>query len=310
MPTVKELRQLCKENGIKGYSKLTKQELEKKCKETIITKQTLPKDFKPMLANKYTGEDPSSFYISEKLDGIRALYDPNRDIFISRNNKIINHPPTFTKSFPKDLFLDGELYTKRGDFAGTGIFRKKIPIESEWKNAIYMVFDLPLINEPFENRYEIMKNRLKNIPYIHVVEHIKLRDAEHLRTIHNDLVSQGAEGTMLRRIGSYYENRRSNMLLKLKDFQDDEVMVLGYETGSGKYKKHLGALHVKWLDESKGNSEFNVGSGFTDNERINYKKIFKPGTIITIQFFETDKFTGKPRFPTYKGIRGFGKTII
>jgi DNA ligase-1 len=81
--------------------------------------------FGTMLAHKYNGQDPTGYYISEKLDGIRAIYDGESDSFMSRNNKAFFAHKSFTEKFPKDLVLDGELYTKRKDFAGTGIFRKK-----------------------------------------------------------------------------------------------------------------------------------------------------------------------------------------
>ena len=90
-----------------------------------------------MLAQKYNGENPIDYYISEKLDGIRAIYDGESDSFMSRNNKPFFAPKFFSENFPKDLVLDGELYTKRKDFSGTGIFRKKNPVDSEWRKAIY-----------------------------------------------------------------------------------------------------------------------------------------------------------------------------
>ncbi len=37
------------------------------------------------------------------------------------------------------------------------------------------------------------------------------------------------EGLMLREANSFYENRRSNSLLKVKTFYDDEAVVLGYK---------------------------------------------------------------------------------
>ena len=39
---------------------------------------------------------------------------------------------------------------------------------------------------------------------------------------------------MLREANSKYEQRRSNMLLKVKTFEDDEAVVIGHEEGSGR----------------------------------------------------------------------------
>jgi DNA ligase-1 len=53
------------------------------------------------------------------------------------------------------------------------------------------------------------------------------------------------EGLMLREPGSFYENRRSNSLLKVKTFYDDEAVVLGYKPGTGRCEGMVGALRVR-----------------------------------------------------------------
>jgi DNA ligase-1 len=268
-----------------------------------ISKKFNKNTFGTMLAHKYNGQEPTGYYISEKLDGIRAIYDGESDSFMSRNNKPFFAPKSFTEKFPKDLVLDGELYTKRKDFAGTGIFRKKIPNNEEWKKAIFKVFDIPLINLPFNERYALMKKLLKGIPYLEVVEHIIVKDRKHMDTIHQNLVKLGAEGTMLRHPDSFYENKRSHHLLKVKDFFDDEVKIIGYEFGEGRNEGRLGALHVKWLDPKMGTNEFKVGSGFDDKQRDNYKKLFPLNSIITIKYWEIDKHSKRPRFPIFLRIK-------
>ena len=160
------------------------------------------------------------------MDGQRAIYDGKSTIYSRNINaktgilNVINAPKFFTAKFPKGLVLDGELYTKKQDFEGTGIFRKKIPVESKWKKAIYMIFDIPLVRKPFKERYQLMKELLKDIPYIKVVKQIKVKDVDHMNKIHFNLVKQGCEGTMLRDPDSFYENKRSKTLLKIKDYFD------------------------------------------------------------------------------------------
>ena len=256
-----------------------------------------------MLAHKYEGQNPSDYYVSEKLDGLRAIYDGKSDSFVSRNNKPFIAPKFFTEKFPKNLVLDGELFMGRDKFSDTGVFRKKIPVPEEWKNGTYMVFDLPLVNAPFEERYKMMKTLLKGIPHIKVVEQTKVKDFKHMMKIHKELVSKKAEGTMLRLAGSYYENKRSKSLLKLKDFHDAEVKVIGYQMGSGKHQGVLGALLVKWKDNKMGTSTFKVGTGFDDRQRENYRKLYPIGKVLTIKYFEIDKHSNKPRFPVLWRIR-------
>jgi DNA ligase-1 len=255
-----------------------------------------------MLANKYAGQNPTDYFISEKLDGYRSIYDSETDTFWSRTNKQFFAPKFFTEAFPKEyqghpLIMDGELYMGRGNFDKAGIFRKKNPIDSEWEEAMYYVFDLPMINAPFEERYNIMKELLSDIPYIHVVEQTRITSDKQMNDIHKNIVKINGEGSMLRLSGSYYENKRSKTLLKLKDFQDAEVKVIGYELGEGRNKGLLGALNVKWKN-GPDSVEFKVGSGFDDYQRANYKTLFPIGSIITIKYFEIGP-SNKPRFPSF-----------
>jgi DNA ligase-1 len=268
----------------------------------IQNKKYNPNTFITMLAHKYTGEDIIGWYLSEKLDGYRAIYYNGK--FMSRNNKPFNAPEFFVKNFPKDIVLDGELYTKRNDFEGMGIVRKKIPVNSEWEKITYQVFDLPLIRLPFEERYDLLKKTVKGIPYIKVVNQHLIKSQKEFDTMHKELVSKGAEGSMLRQPGSFYEHKRSKTLLKVKDFFDDEAIIVDTEYGEGRNSEVLGNLIVKWAPSAKQSYKgtFDVGSGFNDEERKNWKKLFKKGTVITIKYWEIQP-SGKPRFPIFQRIR-------
>lgn len=267
--------------------------------------------FSVMLAKNYTPDiDPTGYYLSEKLDGIRAVYHNGE--FISRTNKPFNAPEWFTKHYPTNIVFDGELFTKRKDFKGVmSTVTKKIPIDSEWENVVYMVFDLPTIKLPFEQRYELLRkivdeiNILGNMRINYVNQH-KIKNRKELDEMHKELTLKGAEGTMLRKPKSSYENTRSSSLLKYKDFIDDEAVVEGFEFGDGRNSNRMGNLIVKWLHpgekDTEGNTKttdnFNVGSGFDDDQRINYKTLFPKGTVIKIKYGELQS-SGKPRFPTY-----------
>jgi DNA ligase 1 len=68
------------------------------------------------------------------------------------------------------------------------------------------------------------------------------------------------EGIMLRNPESYYENRRSKNLLKVKVFIDEEAVVTGTEKGSGRCANMMGSIHCRL----KNGIEFKIGSGFND----------------------------------------------
>jgi DNA ligase-1 len=58
-------------------------------------------------------QNVTGWYMSEKLDGVRAFWDGEK--LISRGGNIFNAPAFFTEGFP-DHKLDGELWSKRGEF--------------------------------------------------------------------------------------------------------------------------------------------------------------------------------------------------
>ena len=77
---------------------------------------TLNDGFKCMLASPYDPDrhDPAGWYMSEKLDGVRCIWD-GQELYSRYGNKF--NPPDYIKSaLPKDFPLDGELWTKRNDF--------------------------------------------------------------------------------------------------------------------------------------------------------------------------------------------------
>ncbi|CBQ72011.1 related to DNA ligase [Sporisorium reilianum SRZ2] len=60
--------------------------------------------------------DPTGWWISEKLDGVRAFWDGQR---LYSRQKIEWNAPSWWKRLPKDITLDGELWMARGTFDQT-----------------------------------------------------------------------------------------------------------------------------------------------------------------------------------------------
>lgn len=59
-------------------------------------------------------QDPTGWLMSEKLDGVRCYW--NGTNMYTRTGKDFNPPQWFKDALPKNLALDGELFTKRDDF--------------------------------------------------------------------------------------------------------------------------------------------------------------------------------------------------
>jgi DNA ligase 1 len=70
----------------------------------------------------------------------------------------------------------------------------------------------------------------------------------------------GGEGVMIKDPNSPYENKRSNMLLKVKKFEDAEATVIGHQKGTGRCSTMCGAILMRGDD----GIEFKIGSGFDD----------------------------------------------
>ncbi|ESK91269.1 dna ligase [Moniliophthora roreri MCA 2997] len=252
-----------------------------------------------LLANKWdigTGPDPTGWWISEKLDGVRTFYDGKG--MVSRLGNPFTPPKWFLDKLPKDVTLDGELFGGRGEFQSTVSIVKTVN-SPHWQKITFQVFDIPSRgNEPFEKRIEFLKKLFgkdgsHESDKVVVVEHEKAKNREHVLEKLKEIEALGGEGLMLRKPGSEYEGRRSGTLLKVKTFYDAEAIVMGYEDGKNKYKGVTGSLVCKMESGKK----FNVGSGLTDKQRKDPPKI---GTIITYRFQELTK-DGVPRFPTFVG---------
>jgi len=248
-----------------------------------------------LLANSWEpATDPTGWWMSEKLDGVRAYWDGKR--FLSRQGNIYHAPEWFTTGLP-DFPLDGELWVGRKLFQRTVSIARRQDKSNDWKELRYLVFDAPDIEQPFEARMAELERWLERErpPFARFHPHQVCQGAEHLRQELARVEGLGGEGMMLRQPSSAYVRGRSSTLLKVKTFKDAEAKVLGHVAGAGKFKGMLGALEVEMADGTR----FSVGTGFSDKERAAPPPV---GSIITFRYQELSK-DGVPRFPSFLRIR-------
>lgn len=250
-----------------------------------------------LLAQTYHGQvDVSRYLISEKLDGVRALWNGKTLSF--RSGKEIQAPRWFLEGLPKQS-LDGELWMGRGSFERlSGAVRRDSPDDAEWRQVRYMIFELPGASGSFRERAEVVRQivRQARVPWLREIEQFSVVDRSALQTHFSKVVKAGGEGLMLHHADAEYQTGRSDVLLKMKPWDDAEAEVVGYKPGKGKYAGALGVLRLRMPD---GN-EFYLGSGFTDKQRLNPPAI---GAVVTYRYRE---FTANrlPRFPTFLRVRG------
>lgn len=248
-----------------------------------------------LLAHKWELEhDPTGWWMSEKLDGIRAYWDG--EAFVSRLGNRFFAPDWFVEDLPADT-LDGELWVGRKMFQRTTSIVRSGAAGQDWKSVTYVVFDAPNARGGFEDRIAHVEKVLKKAaaPHARALDHSKCEGFDHLREELRRVEALGGEGLMLRKPGSPYEIGRSTSLLKVKTFHDAEARVIGHAPGAGKHKGKLGAL----ICELPGGITFNVGTGLSDAERAAPPAI---GAVITFRYQELSD-DGVPRFPSYVGER-------
>jgi DNA ligase-1 len=249
-----------------------------------------------MLAGRYHADvDPAQYWVSEKLDGVRALWNGRQLLF--RSGKPVNAPAWFVQGLPPEP-LDGELWIGRGRFEQlVGTVRTHEPDDAAWREVKYMIFDLPAHPGTFTARVAAME-RIVNavrLPWLRFVEQRRVADREALIRAFDRVVSEGGEGLMLHRADALRVAGRTDAILKYVPWLDAEARVVAHIRGKGKYAHMLGALLVETPDGRR----FRSGTGFTDAQR---RTPPAPGTQVTYRYRELTR-KGLPRFPSFLRVR-------
>ena len=263
--------------------------------------------------------------VSRKLDGCRCIciIDENGEPkFFSRTGKefltLDNLKPEIRKFGVKNMVIDGEICILdeygNEDFQNIikEIKRKDHTIESPF----YWMFDF-LTLEDFQNKTSksTLDERLtelfpliKSQDYIGILDQFDCDDDAfaHMLEISKN---NSWEGLMLRK-NTTYKGKRSDDILKVKTFYDEEYIVIDVENDVQRVIVDGAEVSENMLKniiiEHKGN-RVQVGSGFNQEQRRYYfnnpNEII--GKTVTIQYFETTKNKrGEEslRFPVIKAI--------
>jgi len=266
-----------------------------------------------------------TFFVSRKLDGCRCIciIDANGEpkYFSRAGNEFLtlkNLDAEIISLGLKNMVLDGEICMtdSNGNENFQGIIKEIKKKDHTIKNPKFFVFDLLKLEE-FElkvserllsERLDAAKRTIQNSEFLEVLAQYPVDD-----TVFADMMSQskenGWEGLMLRK-DAPYQGKRSNDILKVKQFHDAEYIVVDIENAlnrvivDGKEVEEMMMRNV--VIEHKGN-RVQVGSGFSHEQKRYYFE--NPheilGKQITVQYFETtknDRGTESLRFPTVKAI--------
>jgi DNA ligase-1 len=269
---------------------------------------------------------------SRKLDGVRCICrkEGNSINFYSRNGNeflTLDSVAAELKQIPGNFILDGEIciVNKNGTEDFQGIMKEIRKKGHTIENPKFLIFDC-LTLEEFDNHKGITKlsdrqnyeasNLIKNNNYttLNIVDQVLLKTEEQFTEMVKDAEISGYEGIMVRKNISY-EGKRSNNLLKVKKFYDDEYVVLECINGSIRWTENGQQIEKECLSsiiiEHKG-CRVSVGSGFSKEQREFYLNRHDEliGKTVCIQYFEqTENQNGgySLRFPVIKHIYKNGR---
>ena len=250
----------------------------------------------PLLAQETDDRiDPTGWLVSEKFDGVRALWDGQQLRF--RSGRPLPAPAWFLARLP-GMPLDGELWLGHGRFDElSGLVRRGAPDDAAWRGVRYMLFELPGAPGPFVQRARQLAQLASDaaVPWLQAAAQETVADRSALTRLLDTVIAQGGEGLMLHRADAPYVTGRSDALLKLKRQQDAEAVVLAHLPGRGRHAGHLGALRVRSAD----GLVFDLGSGFSDADREQPPPL---GSQVTYRYRGRTP-QGLPRFASFLRVR-------
>jgi ATP-dependent DNA ligase len=275
---------------------------------------------KAMLAHKFDNsriDFKRPIYIQAKLDGVRCLF--TKDGAFSRNGKQfmnVRHIEMALKPFfakQPDVILDGELYNHKlkHDFEKIiSLVRKQKPTDEDRLDAqhlvqfhIYDYFD-GVVYDNYQTRMQLLVNagfydaQIKHVPALLVDSY------NYARVQHEEFLSLGYEGSIIRNGDGIYKHGRSYDLMKFKDFSDTEATIIDYVTGKGKRTGTLG----KFIMQDDDGVVFGCppGKGYSYKDlKIMLKNVDSfIGKRATFTYFQRTK-ANSYRHPLFKCIRNY-----
>ncbi len=261
----------------------------------LFTHAVYAKNTDILLLKTYdSSQNVTGWLMSEKLDGMRAIWDG--ETLKSRQGRPISAPDWFLKALPP-FALDGELWTKRGDFENIISIVRQQTADKRWQQVSYRIFELPQQQGGLLSRLAVLQHYLKKHPsqFIIPIPQSTIQSVDHLNRRLEKVVSIGGEGLVVRNPNIPYYTGRTNHSLKVKQYQDTECTVIAYKQGKGKYTGKTGSLHC----QLPSGLTFYVGSGLSNQQRQSPPKI---GSVITFKHYGLTR-SNTPRFPVFLHIK-------
>lgn len=296
------------------------------------------KQTSPMLAKKYEGilkPSKTGYFVTEKLDGNRCIAQFYNDKwhFISRNGKEMNVDFDMTL-LPTEFIYDGEVLSrKQVDMSNdiTNVIINGVASDNKYNNEfnetsglinqhtidkdlVYNVFDIVDTIIPYYKRREILSSldwSSSNVRLLPILDFYETQDRldKNIDRLLNAVTSIGGEGVMINVGDACYEQKRTDVLLKLKKIQTMDMRVKWINDGTGKYEGLVGSIHCEAKTDDGKLISCDVGSGLSDEQR--YEWALTPlkimNKIVEVAYFSISQSKINTdyslRFPRLKKIR-------
>lgn len=281
---------------------------------------------------KYPIQIGTEFWVTQKLNGVRATYYKGK--LIARSGQPfegLDHIiGDLDEYFQGDAVLDGELTLRRVDqYAGLSdneAFRTATGIingddDSQKVYIMYTIFDIVPIDdfdgitdpkhmEPYSVRRAILDDTRKTMKMLRWEKSFEILpvlyygvDQSQISLLLDKMVAEDKEGLMIN-LDVPYQRKRHRGILKVKRFYTMDLPIIRCEEGRGRLEGTLGNLVVDFC----GN-EVCVGSGFSDQQRDEFwahaDDLVDVLCEVKYKEISSDKKTGARslQFPVFVGLR-------
>lgn len=289
----------------KGYKLLehpidtyTTEELDTLLGELRTNQDGIPKPQLAKQADKVTNMKTfdKQYYASRKIDGLRVeiyadskgeLHTASRGAtnYDAAMSDILEHPDLIQlfKDNP-GLILDGEAYKHGYTLQQLNSVARTQVTAVDYEVLQFYLYDIVDVNATVEERINKINEIAETLHLgfdpervfeegelrIQIVPQVKISGYDNMMKLHNEYVAEGWEGLVIRLCGSKYgPNKRTNDMIKIKQYKTSTYKVIGIEQGLRKYDDMVFIL------ETEEGKSFKAKPYGDRNQKIEYTDNFE-----------------------------------
>lgn len=283
------------ENSLEDYSE---EELNNILGDVRTGQNGVPKPQLAKQADKVTNLKTfdKKYWGSRKIDGLRCLIYLGEDGKLHTASRgatnydaamieILEHPDLIQlfKDNPT-LIMDGECYKHGYSLQQLNSVARTQVKAVDYEILQFYWYDIVDLNSPVTERINKIKELAgplsltfepeREFQYgelrIQLVPHVEVSGWDNIMALHNEYVSEGWEGLVIRLESSLYgPNKRTNDWLKVKCYKQDTYKVIGIEQGLRKYDDMVFVL------ETEEGKQFKAKPFGDRNQKIEYTDNFE-----------------------------------